>query len=401
MKTEILIAHPGKHHALHLVVGCIKSGASVQYVTPFYRCGLGRLVSALPGNVGNKARGYFHPDIPLRSVISPVWWQLRKLFSLYKYDLSYERAFDKFVAHAIETGKYRAKVLVTLQDYMPDTVRAAQRRGYLIWSDQILNQSDEMASRILLHEEEMGLDSTWQHSECNNNEIITASNVITVPSNYCSNGIKERVAPHTRIAIIPYGASDEQFTVKRLEDPQQIVILARAQSFRKGGHLLLSALQQCGAALLAISAPKKIKVVIMGNLEPMLRNILDGLVLPKGLTVVYGNVAHAIVPKLYQQASLFVMPSLSEGRSLACLEAMHAELPLIITPYCGVDGFEHGRMGYEIADTAISLSTALVEAFKNRQSWPQWGLNSKQLASQLTWTEYERAISSLTREILC
>ncbi len=401
MKTDILIAHPGKHHALHLVAGCIKSGASVRYITPFYHCGLGRLVSALPGEIGDKAVGYYHPAIPLQSVISPIFWQIKKLFSIYKKDLSYEQEFDNYVAHAIETGKLQAKVVVTLQDYMPNTVKAASKRRYVIWSDQISNQSARMMERVSRHEQVFGMPSITQHSDHRNDAILASSQVITVPSSYCLAGIKSRIPLGVQVETVPYGADAAQFSIKPYADPQRLIILARAQSVRKGGHLLLNALAQCSTALLALCAPKKIEVVIMGELEPALQNRLSDVALPKGLTVVHGNIAHSKIAQLYQKASLFVMPSLSEGHSLACIEAMHAGLPLIITPYCGVDDFKHAHMGYEISDTAESLAAALVEAFKNRQLWPQWGVNAKLLASHLTWLEYERRISKLAREIAC
>lgn len=399
-KVDILIAHPGKHHALHLVVGCIKSGALVCYFTPFYRCGLGRLVAALPGKIGSKARGYYHPDIPLKSVISPLNWQIKKLVTLFKNNILFYCDFDTFVAQAIATGKYQANVLITLQDYMPETVRAARERGWHIWSDQILNQSEMMASRIARHERSLGLVKTWQHSEKCNDEVIAAASVVTVPSRYTLDGIAERVVKTTSVVTIPYGASAKQFADARLVDQNQIVILARAQSIRKGGHLLLYALQQCSTELLTTCAPKKIKVVILGNLEPELRPILDDLVFPDSLTVEDGNVAHAEVAQLYRQASLFVMPSLSESMSLACIEALHASLPLIITKYCGVDGFVSGEMGYEVDDTVESLATALVSAFNNQHLWRVWGNNSLKLAKQLTWDAYEQSIKKLTSEIL-
>lgn len=397
MKVDILITHPGKHHALHLVAGCIQSGFTVRYITPFYKCGLGALVSQLPGKIGSKAKGYFHPSIPLSSVISPLEWQIRKLVSLKDKNLSYERAFDFFVAREIESGKYEAKVLVTLQDYMPETVRTAKKRGWKLWSDQILNQSDEMAIRIAQHEQSLGLLSTWQHSEKNNDEMIAAAEVITVPSSYTLDGIKNRVAVGTQIRTIPYGASAAQFSGDRLLDGDQIVILARAHSIRKGGHLLMQALRECAKDLLTIVAPKKIHIVILGNLEPALLTMLVNSSLPSGILITYGNVPHTEVSLLYRQASLFVMPSLSESMSLACIEALHAGLPLIITKYCGIDGFEPGRMGYEITDTAEALATALVQAFKNRHLWPQWSANSKCLASNLTWLEYEKEISRLVK----
>lgn len=399
MKADILIAHPGKHHALHLVAGCIKSGVSVCYATPFYRRGLGRLIASLPGSIGDKASGYFHPDIPLHFVASSTWWQLKKLFSLYKKDESYESEFDRFVAHAIKTKKYQAKVLVTLQDYMPETVRAAKDLGWLIWSDQISNQSEAVSSRVLRHEKNLGLTSAWRHSEINNDEMIAVADVITAPSNYCFEGIKERINPHTQIYIIPYGANAAQFSGKQLKNPQEIVILARAQSFRKGGHLLLDALQRCGSLLLAASTPKKIKIVVLGNLEPVLCEKLKTIVLPDGLTVEHGNIPHAVVEKLYKKSSLFVMPSLSESMSLACIEALHAGLPLIITEYCGIDGFVSGEMGYLVEDTIESLGDTLVNAINQQNKWPEWGENSRQLAKNFTWNTYELEISNLIKLI--
>lgn len=400
MKVDILIAHPGKHHVLHLVAGCIKSGATVAYAAPFYRCGIGRFVACLPGKIGSRAQGYFHPEIPLSVVVSPMKWQIRMLVSHFDNDTSYVQKFDRFVAQAIENGEFQARILVTLQDYMPESVRAAKRRGYLIWSDQISNQSAEVTSRIRRHWRELGLSSTWQHSERNNDEIIANANIITVPSSYCLDGIKERALSHTQVATIPYGAHAEQFSAERLEDPRQIVILARAPSIRKGGHLLLNALQQCGAELLAACMPKKIKVVILGKLETELLAILDKLALPEGLSVEHGGVPHVMVARLYQQASLFVMPALSESMSMACVEAMHAGLPLIITKYCGIDGFASGEMGYVVADTTESLAAVLVDAFNNQQLWQQWGANSKGIAKQLTWETYESGIAKLTRETL-
>ena len=400
LKVDILIAHPGKHHVLHLVAGCIKSGASVSYVTPFYRCGVGSLVDLLPGSVGSKAKGYFHPNIPPRSIVSPMIWQIRKLISFINNNLQYERGFDNYVARKIEEGRYKFKVLVTLQDYMPNTVRAAKRLGYIIWTDQISNQCDEMASRVIRHERALGLNIPWKHSEENNNEIIAVSNMITVPSTYCLDGIRQRIYPHNRVKIIPYGASKDQFELKHTDDPHRVVILARAQSLRKGGHLLLMALMQCGGALLELVKPKKIKVIILGRLEPLLCNLLAKLILPGGLSIEHGNVPHVKVGQLYQHASLFVVPSLSEGMSLACIEALHSGLPLIITSYCGIDGFKNGEMGYEIADTVESLANALVNAFNNQHQWQLWRMNAKYFSKDLTWDLYEANISQLARGLI-
>lgn len=396
---SVLIAHPGKHHALHLVAGCIKSGVSVVYITPFYRCGLGALIARLPGKIGKQASGYFNLDIPIDHVVSPTSWQIRKLFALSKNDDLFYRDFDLFVAQAINTRKYQSKVLVTLQDYMPKTVAAAKSRGWKIWSDQILNQSNGMRIRISKHENYLGMTSPWEHSESSNDEIIAGADIITVPSGYTLDGISHRASKNTKIFTIPYGASAQQFSGSALEDIDVITILARAHSVRKGGHLLLKALHQCGGDLLAACGSKKIRVRILGEYEPVLTKLLSQVNLPKGLTVEHGNVPHTEVAVLYRRASLFVMPSLSESMSLACIEAMHAGLPLIITEYCGIDGFRHGEMGYEVEDTLESIANNLIKAFENQDLWPQWSAAVRKLAHELTWDRYTSSISKICREI--
>ncbi len=401
LKVDIIVAHPGKHHVLHLVAGCIKSGASVSFITPFYRSGLGKILSKLPVGVGAKSNGYHHSQIPAHAIFSPLTWQLKKIWSLFRKNQRYAAEFDEYVASKIETGEFKAKVLVTLQDYMPKTVYSAKRKNIIIWSDQISNQSDETSARIKRHESSLGLSNSWIHSEKINTEIIHASRLITAPSNYCFEGIAERIGKSTKIELIPYGASPKRFSLPKTEGNNEIVVLARAQSIRKGGHLLHKALEDCGNELLELASPKKVRFIILGEMDKTLKNAMSDVKMPLGLSIEHGNIPHTETPKTYQKSSLFVMPSLSESLSLACLEAMHAGLPLIVTKYCGLDGFSHGKMGYLIDDSATSLAKALVKAFENMANWDEWGEEAQSFAKDYTWEVYEERIANIARELLC
>ncbi len=400
IRTEILVAHPGRHHALHLVAGCIKSGLSISYVTPLYHCGFGRFLSIFPGVIGQKASGYFHPDIPLEVVITPKSCQIKKLISLFNKDNYYENFFDEFVAKKIESGQYQAQMLVTLQDYMPMTVRAAKLQGCKIWSDQISNQSDETMLRIMRHETSLDNQSQFSHSEEANHAILSMSDVITYPSNYCFKAIDAYIPEKSRVMKIAYGASAERFSTPKITNPDVITVVVRANTVRKGGHLFIEALKQCSEIIEEICQPCAVKFVILGSLEDQLAKKLAMCHFPDGISIVHGNIPHEMMAKLYQPASLFIMPALSEGMSLACIEALHASLPLIITKHCGIDGFVSGEMGYMVDDNPQSLATALIAAFKNQHRWQNWSVNSKILADQLTWEAYELSIKKLASEIL-
>ncbi|MEJ0099922.1 MAG: hypothetical protein WDO12_09325 [Pseudomonadota bacterium] len=150
MHTQILVAHPYKHHALHLAAGCAQSGRSTAFALPFYRTGLGAAVARIPGAVGRKAAGYFHPALGATTLQSPIW-QLRKLVSFLGDPRSIEVPYDRYVASQILRGRWRAQVVVTLQDHMPLTSAAARQTGAMLWSDQIINSSVAARARIAAH----------------------------------------------------------------------------------------------------------------------------------------------------------------------------------------------------------------------------------------------------------
>jgi glycosyltransferase involved in cell wall biosynthesis len=354
----------------------------------------------VPGDVGTKASGYYHPDLSRAAVVSPFLWQLRKMWDFQVRGRGFNAKFDSYVAGCILRQSLNAKVLVTLQDYMPKTVEAARARGWRIWSDQISNQSAETAARIAQHERDHGLPSSWSHDESHNQRIVEQADLVTLPSTYCLDGVRNQISRSAKLRIIPYGADSSQFCHERVDDPEEVVVLARAHSVRKGGHLLCHALRECGAVLLNLTSPKKMRVIILGSMDSPIKELYDNLVLPSGISVEHGNVPHLRVQALYRRAAIFVMPSLSESLSLACLEAMHAGLPMIVTRYCGIDGFVHGDMGYEVADTVESLTEALVNAFREMHCWPRWGAEARAFAGELTWSTYENAISEAASEIL-
>lgn len=396
---DVLVAHPLKHHVFPLAAGIQRSGASMRLITPFYRKGLGRVVAALPGNVGKKASGYHYEGLDPTDVISPMAWQARKL-RLSGDSEALVRAFDADVAARITRGAVRARVLVTMQDYLPASVRAAKSAGMRIWSDQILNSSQCATNRIAAHYKMAGIKQAAAHDESINDAILSLADVVTVPSRYALSGIADRVRGSTSLHVIPYGVDHNRFDIKKQKPGQAIQIIARANSVRKGGHLLLDALVECGDALRKLTHGRDIDVAIIGTMEPALGERLRSMKFAPGLTVRSAVVPHVSMPDVLSSADLFVMPSLSEGMSLICIEAMRAGLPLVITPYCGIDCFEHLEMGVETSGRASDLAECLMLAFRHADQWPEWGRRAAQAADALSWRAYQAAVSAVARDVV-
>jgi len=104
------------------------------------------------------------------------------------------------------------------------------------------------------------------------------------------------------------------------------------------------------------------------------------------------------VPALLAGAALFVMPTLSESMSLACVEAMCAGLPLVITAHAGVDCFVDGEMGVLVQDDVDSIERGITRALSDAPRLQRWGANVRSAAASLGWEAYEARIARVASQ---
>lgn len=393
---DILVAHPYKHHAFHLAAGCVATGAEVKVAFPLYKKGLGKLVSFFPGVIGKKASGYFYDQLPIDTISSNLYWQTRKLYSFFSHPRSIEKNYDLAISKKISNGVWQPKVLVTLQDHMSQTVAAAKERGITIWSDQILNMADSTQIRLERHSCDVGIDYKW-FNESRNNSVLACADIITVATNYVKDGLLDRVRDDVVFEIVPYGVDTNKFSLSKSERTDEILIVARANSVRKGGHLLISALNKRAHQLSEMSRGKKVKIFFLGEIDKNLQGLFNSIKIPPKFSIDSGNIPFSEVPKLLGRADLFVMPTLSEGMSLAIAEAMSCGLPIITTKFSGVDYFADGVNGILVEDNVDSLGDGLVKAFSFVDKWPTWGRASRDSAAIYDWSFYEKEITRVAK----
>jgi glycosyltransferase involved in cell wall biosynthesis len=101
---------------------------------------------------------------------------------------------------------------------------------------------------------------------------------------------------------------------------------------RKGQHYLINAF---AALKHTTRQPVHLTLVGTGDFESQLRSIAKDLDLRDSITF-KGFVPREIMPEVYRDADIFVLPSQSEGMSIALLEAMASGLPLVVTNTGGV-----------------------------------------------------------------
>ena len=397
MGNEVLVAHPYKHHALELAAAIAESGRAIQLLTPFYRKGLTALLARLPLNAGRRAAGYEHSGLRASDVYCPLPATMLRFALGAARPAAFRDAFDRLAARYVSASVGRFEWLVTLQDYMPRTVEAAVRAGIRIWSDQISNQTHEAIARIAAHHRAFGLAGP-DHDESTNRAILRHAELVTVPSTYYERALFSGGVPARNICKIPYGA----FFSPSARDPDMAArdrrvfrIVARANNVRKGGHLLLSAIESWSGRWIAALGGKVLQIRVLGDFEPSLASKCNRIRGTRNVEISHGKIPHARVGDLYASADLFVMPALSESLSLACLEAMSFGLPLVVTPYTGVDDVD-GVCGFEVEDSVESLGAGILEAIESRHLFPGMSARGQELVREVyNWSRYRQLVKDM------
>ncbi|MFZ2188001.1 MAG: glycosyltransferase family 4 protein [Candidatus Moraniibacteriota bacterium] len=203
-----------------------------------------------------------------------------------------------------------------------------------------------------------------------------------------SEGLRElafRSSSQQKIEIIYNGIDIKQFFPKSGSEVGDRFILTSGASRitdRKGLDYLIEAV-----AKLAPKYPQiYLKLMGDGNARERLEQFVKDSKLEKNV-VLLGRIPHEIVLPYYQEASLFVFPSLNEGMSNAMLEALATGLPLISTNTGGaselvIDG-ENGfiikfKDSQDIADKIEKL--ILDEELRKKMA-----LASRALAEKMSW----------------
>ncbi len=186
----------------------------------------------------------------------------------------------------------------------------------------------------------------WRQSEW------ALADIVMVNSRWTREALLKQGVPDSKIAIVPlaYEANAHQppspIAHKRENDPLRVLFLGQV-NIRKGIPYLLE------AARLLRTAPVQFDVV--GPIA-----ITDQFVITAPSNVrFHGAVSRDHVRKFYDQADVFILPTISDGFALTQLEAMSHGLPVITTPNCG-DVVTDGVDGFVVpARNATALASAL------------------------------------------
>ena len=96
------------------------------------------------------------------------------------------------------------------------------------------------------------------------------------------------------------------------------------------------------------------------------------------------------------QADVFVFPSLTDGMSLSCMEAMALGLPIIVTRSTGASQFVvEGVNGFTVdAGDEGEMARLMTFFVKNPDLIDEMGKASLEIAQSVSWSDYDSSIAA-------
>lgn len=185
-------------------------------------------------------------------------------------------------------------------------------------------------------------------------------------------------------ALVPYGMNPRWLELKPHPQPGRVLFVGTAE-LRKGIHYLALAVEQLRARGRCYEFRVAGNVTDQVRQQPVCRH-LNFL----------GRVPRDRIHEEFQQADVFVLPSLAEGSAEVTYEALAAGVPLVVTPAAGSvarDGVE-GRIVPERDPAA--LADAIESVIENRDLRGKLSAAARERAREFTWEKYgERLIGAL------
>jgi len=215
-------------------------------------------------------------------------------------------------------------------------------------------------------------------------------------------GLKElalKTRAKQKIGIIYNGIDTEKFKPsEKAQDKNAFIITPGASRItdRKGLNYLIDTV-----AILAKKYPQ-VSLRIMGDGNA--RGSLEKQVRESGLSEkveFLGRIPRDETVPYYQEASIFVLPSLNEGMSNAMLEAMSSGLPILATDTGGtVELVTDGENGYIIRmKDAVHLAEKIEALIVNPQLREKMGQASRWRAERMSWRNVAEEYHNLYKKV--
>ena len=312
----------------------------------------------------------------IRFLLSMSWHYIsRKIPERYYNEL----LFDLFSQRHIPED---SDVLLCTDSGLVRSVRKAKKNDIFtivlhrtLHPEVIYEVLNEESKKFRVAEESVFTNKKW-----NRNRVITLEecDAIFVKSNLVRESCIEKGIPEEKLKVVStgVGVDTEYFKPSKSDDDKFVCLFVGHKSLLKGVPYLLEAWKTMDLkdAKLIVCGVQNKKIIERYN------KIID--------FDVPGSVSNPL--EYYNNASIFVLPSLTDAFGRVTLEAMSCGLPIIITEGVGSkDIIEDGKEGFILPIRDPDLLAEKIQYFyDNPDEVIRMGRNARKRAEEYSWGKY-------------
>ena len=403
---KVLVAHSGWQHSAHLAYALQKADLLAAYVTTIYDTPDSHLISMLkkipfaPFREGIKTRKcaklnnrFVHPTCTIAGLLSVAFNRmgLKRLYLINESILNWR--FGRKVARLAIKLKVDAVVMYEgkaarafriLRTANPDVIKVIDSAAAcsLFVHKMAVDEYRSMGSDAPFFRELLCDDAD---NRVIAKEVMLADRYL-VASSYVARSLTESGVASEKIMVSAYGGNFPIVDFAKeppMDRPLRFVYCGRCTA-RKGVHHLLEAFKGAEEQLRLVGS--------YDSTDSYIKQWLD----EQNISFV-GKVTHDKVVQHLDWADVFIFPSLTDGMSLACAEALCRGLPLVCTDRTGIsDYIDNGTNGFVVpAGDSESLASAVAWFRDHSDSIPLMSARALDTARLLTWAHYDERISDL------
>lgn len=212
-------------------------------------------------------------------------------------------------------------------------------------------------------------------------KLIEKSSLVTTVSNSVASELKKYYGLDNAV-VVGNGVNEKDFLPRRVKDQENYILYVGRLSYGKGLFDLLDAIK-----LICENYDTKFMIVGEGNIAGKLKKKVKKEKLNNNV-LFKGYIGGEDLIRLYQNATMFVLPSHYEGLPTVLLEAMSCALPSIAASVSGcVDVIQNGENGLLVPPRSpIKLAESVNMLLEDSLLREKLGNNArKTIEERFTW----------------
>lgn len=219
--------------------------------------------------------------------------------------------------------------------------------------------------------------------------LLRAWNVITI-SDFVRKEIHEKFGRHADVVLL--GVNTPTLSMAKMLERSRApyVLYVGGYGERKQVEFLIKSLETVRHGL-----PRDWRLVLVGNPPP---KILSACSRFAEHVEIWPHVTDKQLDKLYEEAKIFVYPSIYEGFGLPPLEAMVHGTPVIVRPYASLPEIVD-KAGIVLSeDKPKEMGDVIVRLLMDHDMWRKYQQKALARSQELNWNETHKRIDTVIRK---